>query len=137
MSTKRSLMILALLVGISGLLGLCAIGVWCQYAQATIMRKRIHDVLTLSKVYLELVQTNPVPSMDVLMSTLSRRGVALNNPIPRVLSQCSYRISPPVGTNGPPFSPDMVLIEETDNVMDEKRVVRAYWDGSIRVEQRR
>ena len=71
--------------------------------------------------------------MDNLLLEIRRRGFKLNNPIPIDSKLPCYEIV----AGGANFrDPDAIIIEETVNVNAEN-IVRAFVDGSVKVENRK
>ncbi len=99
------------------------------------MSQRVSDVKALCNLYVEQANSNLFPNMETLVTTLSNRGYQLKNPLATDPAKPSYRVvlAP---SNAPINSPNIILIEETENVGDSTKIVRAYADGAVRVEHR-
>ena len=95
------------------------------------MRARVEDVGLLTSTYLRLAKTGSPPAMSNLLSDIRRRGLKLNNPIPRDTSIPCYQIVTNATISNYLGHPDVVIIEENDNVADPIGRVRGLADGSV------
>ena len=128
-SMKRSRLIIfaSLLVGVFLLYGIVN-----RYHYKKTLQMRFEDVGLLTDVYNDKSSSNQFVTINDLISEIKKRGLKLNNPIPIDPTRPSYEI----------LSNDQVaihfeaaiVIEETDNVNDQRIRVRSHRDGSVSAE---
>lgn len=118
---RRTAMVVGACVGI-----LWIAGALQSIRRAVILRQRIEDVRRIVEAYAHTGLTN----MADICVYLREQGVQLHNPMPRDRSLPSYAFGAKVVAGR-----GEVIVEETTNILDNTFRVRAYVDGSIRVER--
>jgi hypothetical protein len=113
------------------LLFFCGVGVHNNYMRAKILKLRISDVGLLLDTYFQVKVSNSAPTMEDLLSVIKRRGLTLNNPIPKNPTLRNYEIITNALENDYSTSPDVVIIQETENVDDDKTRIKGRADGSV------
>lgn len=104
------------------------------YAEKTAERShRVDNVRKLSDEYREMRALGEIPTLDNLTQRLLGKGVSLW-PVNLLHTNVPcYRVCP---LDVSDTSPSTILVEETTNIALHGYLVRAYLDGSIRVENK-
>ena len=102
-----------------------------------VMKKRVADVATLTALYTEMkLRGVEITGISDLIEELDRRHVALQNPLAVELGKPCYDIGAGADRATTVHDASVVIIQENDNVRDNRYIVRSYVDGSVAVQKK-